>query len=126
MFLRGLRLGAPASERATGRTPGGGRGANPASPSPATTAPAPAPTTTRLPAPARLVALGDLHGDFEATRAALRLAGAIDPQDKWIGKELMVVQTGDQLDRGDGERKILELLERLQTEARAAGGPCTC
>ncbi|MCY1011635.1 metallophosphoesterase [Nannocystis pusilla] len=95
---------------------------NPASPSAATAAPAAAPTTTRLPAPARLVALGDLHGDFEATRAALRLAGAIDPQDKWIGKELVVVQTGDQLDRGDGERKILELLERLQTEARAAGG----
>ena len=33
---------------------------------------------SRLPAPARLVALGDLHGDFAATRAALQLAGAID------------------------------------------------
>ena len=77
---------------------------------------------SRLPAPARLVALGDLHGDFAATRAALRLAGAIDEQDRWIGGALVVVQTGDQLDRGDGERKILDLLERLQGEARAAGG----
>ncbi len=34
----------------------------------------------------------------------------------------MVVQTGDQLDRGDGERAILELLERLEGEARKAGG----
>lgn len=94
----------------------------PANPPPVAAPAGSPPTTTRLPAPPRLVALGDLHGDFEATRAALRLAGAIDPQDKWIGKDLVVVQTGDQLDRGDGERKILELLERLQTEARAAGG----
>lgn len=77
---------------------------------------------SRLPAPARLVALGDLHGDFAATRAALQLAGAIDEQDRWVGGALVVVQTGDQLDRGDGERKILELLERLQGEARQAGG----
>jgi hypothetical protein len=92
-------------------------------PTPTSTAAGPtAPTSTRLPAPARLVAIGDLHGDFEATRAVLRLAGATDAQDRWIGKDLMVVQTGDQLDRGDGERKILELLERLQAEAKAAGG----
>jgi len=77
---------------------------------------------SRLPAPARLVAIGDVHGDFAATRAVLRLAGAIDEQDRWIGKDLVVVQTGDQLDRGDGERQILDLLERLQGEARAAGG----
>jgi len=83
---------------------------------------APAPTQSRLPAPARLVAIGDLHGDFEATRSVLRLAGAIDDGDRWIGKDLVVVQTGDQLDRGDGERKILDLLERLAAEARAAGG----
>ncbi len=73
-------------------------------------------------APARLVAIGDLHGDYEATRAALRLAGAIDEKDRWIGGALVVVQTGDQLDRGDGERQILTLLERLQGEARSAGG----
>ncbi len=34
----------------------------------------------------------------------------------------MVVQTGDQLDRGDGERAILDLLERLTGEAREKGG----
>ncbi len=89
-----------------------------ASPSPL----APAATPSRLPAPARLVAIGDLHGDFEATRSVLRLAGAIDNKDRWIGEQLVVVQTGDQLDRGDGERKILDLLERLAGEAKAAGG----
>ena len=85
------------------------------------TAPA-AEQLTRRPAPARLVAIGDLHGDLAATRAALRLAGAIDEKDRWSGGALVVVQTGDQLDRGDGERAILDLVERLEGEARAAGG----
>ncbi len=73
-------------------------------------------------AASRIVALGDLHGDLAATRAALRLAGAIDEADHWVGGELIVVQTGDQLDRGDDEQAILELLDRLQDEAQAAGG----
>ncbi len=70
----------------------------------------------------RIVAMGDLHGDLGATRQALRLAGAIDESDHWIGGDLVVVQTGDQLDRGDEEQAILELLDRLQDEARAVGG----
>jgi hypothetical protein len=77
---------------------------------------------SRIPAPARLVAVGDLHGDLDATRAVLRLAGAIDDKDRWAGGKLMLVQTGDQLDRGDGERAILDLLDRLSDEAKAAGG----
>jgi hypothetical protein len=70
----------------------------------------------------RLVAIGDLHGDFEATRAVFRLVGATDAADRWVGGTLTIVQTGDQLDRGDGERLILEFLERLAGEASAAGG----
>ena len=74
------------------------------------------------PAAARVVAFSDVHGDIEAARAALRLAGAIDDQDRWIGGDLVVVQTGDQLDRGDDEREILHLFERLIDEAAQAGG----
>ncbi len=70
----------------------------------------------------RIIALGDLHGDLDSTRKALRLAGAIDEADSWIGGDLVVVQTGDQLDRGDEEQAILELLDRLQDQAAAAGG----
>jgi hypothetical protein len=82
-----------------------------------------APIPTKVPlAPKRLVAIGDLHGDLEATRAALRAAKAIDERDKWIGGDLVVVQTGDVLDRGDDESKILELLARLDGEARKSGG----
>ena len=84
--------------------------------------PAPPRESFRLPAADRIVAIGDLHGDLEATRAALRLGGAIDDQDHWIGGDLVVVQTGDQLDRGDQEQEILDLLDRLQQEAAASGG----
>ena len=33
-----------------------------------------------------------------------------------------MVQTGDQLDRGDQEQEILDLFERLRIESEAAGG----
>jgi hypothetical protein len=72
--------------------------------------------------PDRIVAIGDLHGDLDATRAAFRLAGAIDSLDLWIGGDLVVVQTGDVLDRGDDEEAIIRLLERLGDEAASVGG----
>jgi hypothetical protein len=77
---------------------------------------------THQPPAQRTVALGDVHGDLTATRQALRIAGAIDENDRWIGGNLVVVQTGDQLDRGDEEREILHLFERLTREAARAGG----
>jgi len=70
----------------------------------------------------RIVAFGDVHGDLDATRSALRLAGAIDAEDRWIGGRLVVVQTGDQLDRGGDEQAILDLFEQLRVQAAAAGG----
>jgi hypothetical protein len=118
------RLAPPPSQRSessstTNAAKAPGTAAAAESPSPS---PSPGPSAARLPAPPRLVAIGDLHGDIAATRAAFRLAGAIDESDRWIGGDLVVVQTGDQLDRGDDEQAILELLERLQGEAKAAGG----
>ena len=77
---------------------------------------------TRYPPAQRIVAIGDLHGDLIATRAALRLAGAIDEHDRWVGGTMVIVQTGDQLDRGDDELEILDLLDALTVQAQAAGG----
>ena len=82
-------------------------------------------STVARAAPARLVAIGDVHGDLGAARAALRLAGAIDGGDRWIGGRLGVVQLGDVLDRGDDEGAIIDLFERLEREAAAAGGSFT-
>jgi hypothetical protein len=63
-----------------------------------------------------------VHGDIEAARRALRLAAVIDGQDHWNGGETVVVQVGDQLDRGDDEQAILEWFVRLADEAFEAGG----
>ena len=84
--------------------------------------PTPDPYATLFEAPARIVAIGDLHGDLSAAHAALRLAGAIDSVDRWIGGDLVVVQTGDILDRGDEEEAIFRLFQDLDEQAAAAGG----
>lgn len=76
----------------------------------------------RFGAAERLIAIGDLHGDLEATRTALRLGGAIDAEDRWIGGDLVVVQTGDILDRGDQEEAIIRLFQRLREAAEKSGG----
>lgn len=114
-----------ACDRAEPREPPPSLAATPATVTPAATStaePGQAPIPYRFPAPARLVVIGDIHGDLDAARRALRLAGAIDEKDRWIGGDLVVVQTGDQLDRGDDERAIMHLFERLAAEAKKQGG----
>lgn len=81
-----------------------------------------APFVHKRPMPERLVAVADLHGDLAATRSALRTARVIDDTDRWIGGTTVVVQTGDILDRGDDEQAVLDLIAKLEGEARAAGG----
>jgi hypothetical protein len=104
----------------------------PAEPAPVPLATTPPPTAAppasslsdriSRPAAPRVVAIGDLHGDLEATRRAFRLAGAIDANDAWIGGSLVVVQTGDAIDRADEDREVLDLLDRLREAAKKAGG----
>ncbi len=79
-------------------------------------------TTNVYPAPERLIAFGDVHGDLSAAKRALKLGGAIDDAGAWIGGSLFVVQVGDQLDRGDDDRKIMDYFEALTIEAKAKGG----
>jgi len=74
------------------------------------------------PAVPRIVAVGDLHGDLEAARRALLLAGAVDAEGHWSGGRLVLIQTGDILDRGDEEPEILDLFDSLAVEARASRG----
>ncbi len=79
-------------------------------------------TSFRFKAPGRIVAIGDLHGDMEATRRVLKTSGLMDEKGAWTGEKTVLVQTGDMLDRGDGEREIMDLLDRLTSEAQKAGG----
>jgi hypothetical protein len=70
----------------------------------------------------RIVAVGDIHGAYEPLVAILQAAGLIDGRLRWAGGRAHLVQTGDILDRGPDSRKALDLLRRLEDEARRAGG----
>lgn len=70
----------------------------------------------------RVVAVGDLHGDFEAWRAIACAAGLVDKRGRWTGGAAVLVQTGDVVDRGPDGLKIIEDLMRLQREAQRAHG----
>ena len=89
---------------------------------PSESEPRPIPFPSVSEAPARLVAIGDVHGDYDAMMQALRIAEVVDDEGSWMGGDTWVVQTGDQLDRGDQERRILDDLPRLADEAWEAGG----
>ena len=70
----------------------------------------------------RVVAVGDLHGDFAAWRAIARGAGLIDGTGRWAGGRTVLVQTGDVADRAPDTLRIVDDLMRLQREAKRAGG----
>ena len=76
----------------------------------------------RVPDAPRVVAVGDVHGSFVNLVRVLRFTGLTDSRDKWVGGKAHLVQTGDLLDRGTDGRKVLDLLMRLEGEARKAGG----
>ena len=76
----------------------------------------------RIPAPGRVVAVGDVHGDVIAFRSTLRACALIDDAERWVGGDAVLVQCGDVLDRGTAEAECLALLRGLVDEARDAGG----
>jgi Calcineurin-like phosphoesterase len=79
-------------------------------------------TEDQWPAAARIVAIGDLHGDYDGFVQLLRDAKLVDSKLNWRGGNTHLVQTGDVLDRGDDSRKIIDLIMKLEPKARAAGG----
>ena len=58
-----------------------------------------------LPKRKRVIAIGDIHGDWELTLKCLKIAGVInkdctnEKDVKWTGGDTVVVQIGDQVDR---------------------------
>ena len=73
-------------------------------------------------AAARIVAIGDLHGDYAAWTAIARAAGVIDAQGRWAGRNTILVQSGDIPDRGPDSARIMREIMRLQREAPRRGG----
>jgi hypothetical protein len=72
--------------------------------------------------PETVVAIGDVHGDFDDFVAILQRTGLIDKQNHWIGAKTTFVQVGDLLDRGPKPREVMDLMMALEKEAGQAGG----
>jgi hypothetical protein len=72
--------------------------------------------------PQRIVAVGDLHGDYDAWIAIARAAGLIDPSGRWAGGKTILVQLGDVTDREPDSLRIIRSLQQLQRQALHSGG----
>jgi hypothetical protein len=70
----------------------------------------------------RIVAIGDVHGDYEQFVTLLRQSGLIDDNEDWVGGATHLVQTGDVPDRGPDTRKVMDLLMKLERQARRSKG----
>jgi len=69
-----------------------------------------------------VVAIGDVHGDFDDFVSILQRTGLIDAQHHWAGNKATLVQVGDLLDRGPKPREVMDLVMALEKEAPKAGG----
>lgn len=65
----------------------------------------------------RVLAIGDLHGNFPGFKRILREAGILDKAGRWKARDTHLVQLGDILGRGGEPGKIFNLLKRLEIEA---------
>ena len=84
----------------------------------------------------KIVAIGDLHGDWKATIEALKKGKIIDNKLNWIAGKTHLVQVGDILDRlprvntnfsdENSEFKIINLFLKLQRQAYKSGGAYHC
>jgi Calcineurin-like phosphoesterase len=72
--------------------------------------------------PARIVAVGDIHGDLDAFKGILQRAALLDAEGRWSGGAATLVQVGDMIDRGPKSRGVLDFLMALQKSAPRQGG----
>lgn len=70
----------------------------------------------------KLIAIGDVHGQWDGLVKILRRAKLIDSGNNWCGGHNRLVQIGDILDRGPFSLKVDALLDKLQAQAPLSGG----
>ena len=83
----------------------------------------------------RIVVIGDIHGDFNALLEALYKSKVIDINGNWTGGNTIVVQLGDQIDKGGRgnisvdyaqdpleELKVIEFMHHLHSLAQKVNG----
>ena len=69
-----------------------------------------------------IVAIADVHNDFDDFVTILRHTGLVDQQNHWTGGKTTFVQVGDLLDRGPKPREVMNLMMALEKESAQAGG----
>ena len=70
----------------------------------------------------KIVAISDIHGQYEVFRSLLEKHNVIDGNENWsFGKGHMVV-VGDVMDRGDEVMECLWMIYKLEQQANAVGG----
>ena len=70
----------------------------------------------------RIVAIGDLHGDYPHYEEALAQAGVIDLTGNWVAGTTHLVQIGDIPDRGPDSARIIRHMKQLEQQAEQSGG----
>lgn len=79
-------------------------------------------STATLAKGARIVALSDIHGQYDVMMQLLRANGIINATGHWNSGHDTLVITGDVFDRGPKVTEAFWQLFQLQQEAQAAGG----
>jgi hypothetical protein len=74
------------------------------------------------PGVSRVIAIGDIHGQYERMVRMLRSAGVIDDNLQWSWGDGHLMFTGDIFDRGSGVTEALWLIYRLEKQALKSGG----
>ncbi|MBN1939116.1 MAG: metallophosphoesterase [Candidatus Aminicenantes bacterium] len=69
-----------------------------------------------------IVAVGDIHGAYDAFVDILKTMGLVDRHLRWTGGRTHLVQMGDVMDRGPKARAVIDLIRRLEREAEEDGG----
>ena len=70
----------------------------------------------------RIVAIGDIHGDYDQYMATLEAAELVDGKGRWAAGATHFVQLGDIPDRGPDTLRIIEHIDKLARQAERKGG----
>jgi len=61
----------------------------------------------------KVVVLGDIHGDYDALLAVLRVNGVLDADNNWVDETTKVISVGDTIGRGHQDRQVLEFIKAM-------------
>lgn len=83
----------------------------------------------------KIIAMGDLHGDYQVFVKMLKMCELVDNSINWIGGDIYLIQLGDTLDgkrpdtvinkvfyKTSGELEIIALIITLDAQAKRFGG----